>query len=93
MIMERHPDAWYINGNVRFDAYNTSLQKLANFIKAGKEDIVFVENATRGVNDALKSLNLQPNDGILITNFSYSSIKNLSTQQSEVRGKVFFNQL
>ncbi|CAD5125164.1 DgyrCDS13407 [Dimorphilus gyrociliatus] len=88
LIMENHPDAWYINGNVRNEAYNTSLEKLANFVRAEKEDIVFVENATRGVNDALKSLKLQANDGILLNNFSYSSIKNIAKQQSETLGAI-----
>lgn len=45
--MEVNPDYWY--ANVRPDLEDSSLTKLASFVGAKKENLAFVENATRGV--------------------------------------------
>lgn len=44
--------------------------KLANFLKAEPEDIVFVTNATTGTNAVLQSLDLQEGDEVLCLNLT-----------------------
>lgn len=51
-------------------------QLLAEFVGADGEDLVFVPNATAGVNTVLQSLSLQPGDELLITNQSYNACHN-----------------
>lgn len=53
-----------------------SKRKLASFIRADKNDIVFVPNATYGVNSILKSLKFKDGDELLTTNHEYYSCKN-----------------
>ncbi len=48
---------------------------LANFVGAQGEDLVFVENATAGVNAVLRSLRFQPSDQILTTNHCYGAVR------------------
>jgi isopenicillin-N epimerase len=50
--------------------------KLAGFVNADEEDIVFVSNATFGVNAVLKSLVFKSGDELLTTNHEYHSCKN-----------------
>lgn len=47
--------------------------KLANFLKAEPEDIVFVTNATTGTNAVLQSLDLQEGDEVLCLNLTCTS--------------------
>ena len=48
--------------------FNASRQKVAEFIHAKTEDLVFVPNATAGVNTVFRSLRFNPGDEILYTN-------------------------
>lgn len=50
--------------------------KLAKFIGSDFEDLVFVPNATTGVNAVLRSLNFSPADEILTTNHEYNACRN-----------------
>ncbi|MEH2183457.1 MAG: aminotransferase class V-fold PLP-dependent enzyme [Nostoc sp.] len=50
--------------------------KLAVFIGADVQDLVFVPNATTGVNSVLKSLTFSPEDEILTTNHEYNACRN-----------------
>lgn len=50
--------------------------KLAAFINADVQDLVFVQNATTGVNSVLRSLNFSPDDEILTTNHEYNACRN-----------------
>jgi len=50
--------------------------KLAAFINADVQDLVFVPNATTGVNSVLRSLNFSPDDEILTTNHEYNACRN-----------------
>ncbi|KAG3118622.1 hypothetical protein PI124_g4115 [Phytophthora idaei] len=49
---------------------------LARFIHADAEDIVFVTNATTGMNAVLQSLDLQNDDEVLCLNLTYSAVLN-----------------
>jgi isopenicillin-N epimerase len=50
--------------------------KLAAFIGVQASDLVFVPNATTGVNTVLRSLHFQPGDELLTTNHSYNACCN-----------------
>ncbi|MEH2235889.1 aminotransferase class V-fold PLP-dependent enzyme [Nostoc sp.] len=50
--------------------------KLAAFVGADVEDLVFVPNATTGVNSVLRSLRFSPKDEILTTNHEYNACRN-----------------
>jgi isopenicillin-N epimerase len=50
--------------------------KLAAFVGSNVEDLVFVPNATTGVNSVLRSLTFSPEDEILTTNHEYNACRN-----------------
>ncbi len=50
--------------------------KLAQFVGASPEDLVFVPNATTGVNTILRSLHFHPGDEILTTDHTYNACQN-----------------
>lgn len=49
---------------------------LAGFVGAAREDLVFVPNATTGVNTVLRSLTFSPGDELLVTNHEYNACRN-----------------
>ncbi len=49
---------------------------LAGFLGAGPDDLVFVENATGGVNAVLRSLALGEGDEVLTTSHGYGAVRN-----------------
>ncbi|NDJ18018.1 aminotransferase class V-fold PLP-dependent enzyme [Myxacorys almedinensis] len=51
-------------------------QTLAKFVGSASEDLVFVPNATTGVNAVLRSLPFTPNDELLTTNQEYNACRN-----------------
>lgn len=51
-------------------------QALATFVGAKASDLVFVPNATTGVNAVLRSLQFQPGDQLLTTNHEYNACRN-----------------
>lgn len=51
--------------------------KLAEFIGARENDLVFVPNATTGVNAVLRSLNFSSEDELLTTNQEYNACRNV----------------
>jgi isopenicillin-N epimerase len=52
-------------------------QELARFIGAKSKDLVFVTNATAGVNAVLRSLKLRRGDEVLTTNLDYNACHNV----------------
>src|SRR5262245_35492863 len=54
-----------------------SRQAVAAFLGAKPEDLVFVSNATQGINAVLRSLRFQPGDELLTTNHEYNASKNV----------------
>lgn len=50
--------------------------RIAPFFKARAEDMVFVDNATAGVNTILRSLNFAAGDEILSTDHAYGAVAN-----------------
>ena len=57
----------------------TAADVVANFMGAQGHDLVFVDNATTGVNAVLRSLSLQKSDEILITDLAYGAVAHVAT--------------
>ncbi|HUA65850.1 MAG TPA: aminotransferase class V-fold PLP-dependent enzyme [Alphaproteobacteria bacterium] len=51
-------------------------ESLAGFVGADSSDIVFVPNATAGVNTVLRSLAFQSGDELLVTDYAYNACRN-----------------
>ena len=51
-------------------------EQLAEFVGAAPADLVFVNNATEGVNAVLRSIDWQPGDTILVTEHGYPACSN-----------------
>lgn len=56
--------------------WDAARAELAQFVGAQSEDLVFVTNATTGVNTVLRSLRFAPGDELLVTNHEYSACRN-----------------
>ena len=54
---------------------NVARETLAAFLGAEPADLVFVPNATAGVNAVLRSLSLEPEDELLLTNHTYAACR------------------
>lgn len=50
-------------------------QELASFVGAAARDVVFVDNATAGVNAVVGSLSFSPGDEILVTSHVYGAVR------------------
>jgi len=64
---------------------------LARFLNADAADLVFVPNATAGVNTVLRSLRFRRDDELLVTNHEYNACRNaldFVARQSEARTVV-----
>ena len=71
--MEREPvDFLVANLPARLDAARVTLSA---FLGAAPEDVVFVPNATAGVNAVLRSLSFRSEDELLLTNHTYAACR------------------
>ena len=59
---------------------------LAEFIGAESREVVFVTNATAGVNAVVRSLKLQPGDELLTTSLDYNACRNVLIDAAQVTG-------
>lgn len=59
---------------------------VAGFLGARGEDLVFVDNATTGVNAVLRSLELGPGDEILVTDHGYGAVNKAAAYVARRRG-------
>jgi len=62
--------------------------RLSSFINADPEGLVFVSNATTGVNTVLKSLSFSQGDEIVITNHIYNACRNAVYVLAEKYGVI-----
>jgi len=72
-LMERHPT--HFMSEELPPALRAVRARLAAFVHAGADDLVFVENATAGCNTVLRSLRLAPGDEILVTDHGYAAVR------------------
>jgi isopenicillin-N epimerase len=71
--LERDPhDFFGVSFRERLDKARTAL---ANFLKADPADLVFVTNATSGINSVLRSLHFGPGDELLTTTHAYGACR------------------
>nr|XP_022320532.1 hercynylcysteine sulfoxide lyase-like isoform X3 [Crassostrea virginica] len=75
------PDAFYRQTEQRL--YNNARAAAAEFVGADPENLVFVQNATTGVNSVLKSLQWQKGDEILATEHAYRAVANACRKVAE----------
>jgi selenocysteine lyase/cysteine desulfurase len=54
---------------------NTTRDKLAKYVNADKDDVVFIENASNGVNSVLRSWPYAKGDKILVTSLGYNAVR------------------
>jgi isopenicillin-N epimerase len=72
--MERQPLQFLVRElEAQLDAARAAL---AVFLGAAADDLVFVPNATSGVNTVLRSLEFKPGDELLVTNQEYNASRN-----------------
>ena len=57
-------------------ALRAAAERLAGFIGARGDDVVFVDNATGGCNAVLRSLRLRPDDAVLVLSHGYGAVRN-----------------
>jgi len=68
------------------DRLEPARQELARFVGAESKDLVFVTNATAGVNAALRSLRLRPGDELITTNLDYNACHNVLVEAARAAG-------
>jgi isopenicillin-N epimerase len=72
--LEREPVRFFVREHeALLDAARATL---AEFVGAHPDDVVFVPNATTGVNTVLRALRLGPGDELLTTNHEYNACRN-----------------
>ncbi|MFN8366199.1 MAG: aminotransferase class V-fold PLP-dependent enzyme [Candidatus Kapaibacterium sp.] len=72
-------------------ALRSAANQMGEFIGAAGEDIVFVDNATTGVNAVVRSLigTLQPGDELLTTSHVYNAVRQTMLYVCKVTGAVY----
>ena len=73
--MERQP-VQFLNRATLQPRLRAAAAQLAGFLGVAAEDLVFVDNATTGVNAVLRSFPLKPGDEVLITDHTYPAVRN-----------------
>ncbi|MHB8902818.1 MAG: aminotransferase class V-fold PLP-dependent enzyme [Thermoguttaceae bacterium] len=73
--MEREPVRFFTRE--REPLLDAARQALAEFLHAEPADLVFVRNATEGVNCVLRSLVFEPGDELLVTDHGYNACRNV----------------
>ena len=80
--IERHPARFLLREIMSLDAaapatltrLRAAAEKVGSFVGARGEDIVFVDNASAGVNAVLRSLQLQAGDEIVLLDQAYGAV-------------------
>jgi isopenicillin-N epimerase len=72
--MERQPVQFFVRDLEGL--LDEAISALAQFLGAAAEDMVFVPNATAGINAVLRSLEFRPGDELLTTNHAYNACLN-----------------
>lgn len=67
-------------------AIRRALRPIAAFLRVGTDNLAFVENATIGLQTALRSVHLEPGDRILCTNHEYGAVTRLIAERCRESG-------
>jgi isopenicillin-N epimerase len=78
-------------GRRAHDLMLESKTELAAYLNSPVEQLVFVPNATHGINIVARSLQLEPGDEILTTNHEYGAVNNTWRFNFEKRGVKYIN--
>jgi isopenicillin-N epimerase len=82
--MERHPIRFH---DIELEGHFAHARgRLADFLHADQADLVFVPNATTGVNTVLASLEFAPGDEILATDHEYNACLNAARRVAAKHG-------
>ena len=82
--MEARPVQFLVRGMQ--ELLDDSRVRLAGLVGADPQDMVFVSNATAGVNSVLRSLDFREGDEILVTNHGYNACNNVARYVAERSG-------
>ncbi|PST20775.1 aminotransferase class V-fold PLP-dependent enzyme [Mesorhizobium plurifarium] len=72
-LLEKQPT--YFMQCILPDALEKSRTRLAAFVGGDDANLVFIDNATTGINAVLNSLSLQPTDVIATTQYAYGAVR------------------
>ena len=73
-LMEKDPVRFFERENIGL--WDDARRALSKFVNADVDGMVFVSNATQGINTVLRSLRLQPGDEIIVPDHSYQACWN-----------------
>lgn len=82
--MEREPVRFFVRALP--DRLDTARARVSALVGARPEDLVFVRNATIGVNTALRSFPLGPGDEVVVTDHGYNACNNAAERWAAERG-------
>lgn len=68
--------------------WDEARRALADFVGAPPDELVFVPNATTGVNTVLQSIELQPGDELLVTDQEYNACRNALNHAAARSGAI-----
>ena len=87
--MEANPTRFFLEGEYQ-ERLDCTRQAVAQFVGADPAGLVFVANATAGVNSVLRSLepSLSPGDEILVTDHEYNACANAAVVSAARAGAV-----
>lgn len=83
-VMEQHPDRWF--RRVTAKRFRESSETVASLIKAPKECVAMVTNATTAINCVLGSMQLSGDDEVMVTDWTYQAIKNTAEYVCQSKG-------
>ena len=90
ILLEREPV--YFVDRLLADYFKSARQALGAYVNADADDLVYVTNATFGVNVVARSLRLGPGDEVLASNHEYGACENVWQFLSRKRGFGYIQQ-
>ena len=91
LAMESAPDVFFrrdIEPGTGETALRRAAARVARFVNAPAECVAFVENATTGIEAALRSIDLARGDRILVTSHTYNAMRLMVEARCEETGAV-----
>ena len=83
-VMESQPYDFFVN--VLPDAVRSAIAPLAEFIGASPGDVVYVDNATAGMNAVCRNFDWQPGDEVVVTEHVYNGVATVLAYLADTRG-------